>query len=110
MKRNKIKMDVCPKVGRGPAPKVAPGGEFVYNGKWPWAARANEVAIGAIRGRKVAGQGSGRKLLVDEELRIRPIDIDRLIELMRRSGRPQTTADLVRYYLERLRQELTRGR
>ena len=47
---------------------------------------------------------------MDEELRIRPIDIDRLIELMRRSGRPQTTEDLVRYYLERLRQELTRGR
>jgi hypothetical protein len=47
---------------------------------------------------------------VDEELRIRPIDIDRLIELMRRSGRPQTTEALVRHYLERLRQELTRGR
>ena len=47
---------------------------------------------------------------MDEELRIRPLDIDRIIEMLRRSGRPQTVAELTRYYLERLRQELLRGR
>ena len=47
---------------------------------------------------------------VEEELRIRPQDIDRLIEWLRRTGRPQTVEALTHYYLERLRQELTRGR
>jgi len=47
---------------------------------------------------------------VDEELRIRPQDLDRLLEWMRRSGRPRTTAELVRFWLERLRDEGQRGR
>jgi hypothetical protein len=47
---------------------------------------------------------------LDEELRIRPMDIDRLIELLRRSGRPQTIEALTRFYLERLRQEVLRTR
>ena len=48
--------------------------------------------------------------LVEEELRIRPQDLDRLLEWMRRSGRPRTTEELVRFWLERLRDEATRGR
>jgi hypothetical protein len=47
---------------------------------------------------------------VEEELRIRPQDLDRLLEWMRRSGRPRTTEELVRFWLERLRDEATRGR
>jgi hypothetical protein len=47
---------------------------------------------------------------VDEELRVRQQDLDRLLEWMRRSGRPRTTAELLRFWLERLREEAQRGR
>jgi hypothetical protein len=52
----------------------------------------------------------GRTGILDEELKIRPVDIDRLIEWLRRTGRPQTAEALARHYLDRLRQELLRGR
>lgn len=52
----------------------------------------------------------GRNGRLDEELKIRPMDIDRLIEWLRRTGRPQTAEALARHYLDRLRQELLRGR
>jgi hypothetical protein len=54
--------------------------------------------------------GFWRVALVEEELRIRPQDLDRLLEWMRRSGRPRTTEELLRFWLERLRDEATRGR
>ena len=54
--------------------------------------------------------GFWRVALVEEELRIRPQDLDRLLDWMRRSGRPRTTEELVRFWLERLRDEATRGR
>ena len=54
--------------------------------------------------------GWERGTLVEEELRIRPQDLDRLLEWMRRSGRPRTTEELLRFWLERLRDEATRGR
>jgi hypothetical protein len=54
--------------------------------------------------------GFGRVALVEEELRIRPQDLDRWLEWMRRSGRPRTTEELLRFWLERLRDEATRGR
>ena len=47
---------------------------------------------------------------MDEELRIRPQDLDRLLELMRRTGKPRSTAELVRLWLERLRDDAARGR
>jgi hypothetical protein len=47
---------------------------------------------------------------VEEELRVRQQDLDRLLEWMRRSGRPRATAELVRFWLERLRDEGGRGR
>ncbi len=47
---------------------------------------------------------------MDDELRVRPVDLDRLLEWMRRSGRPRATAELVRLWLERLRDEAGRGR
>jgi hypothetical protein len=49
---------------------------------------------------------------VDDELKVRQTDLDRLLDWMRRSGRPRTTAELVRFWLERLREEAggNRGR
>ena len=52
----------------------------------------------------------GEVWTVDEELRVRQQDLDRLLDWMRRSGRPRSTADLVRFWLERLRDEAQRGR
>lgn len=47
---------------------------------------------------------------MEEELRLRPQDLDRLIEWLRRSGRPQSAAALARQWLERMRAEAMRGR
>ena len=52
----------------------------------------------------------GEVRTVDEELRVRQQDLDRLLDWMRRSGRPRSTAELVRFWLERLRDEAQRGR
>lgn len=40
-----------------------------------------------------------------KEVTITPRDVDRLIEWIRRTGRPQTTKSLARRYLEMLREE-----
>ncbi|HUS15252.1 MAG TPA: hypothetical protein VM536_09575 [Chloroflexia bacterium] len=47
---------------------------------------------------------------MEDDLRVRPQDLDRMLDWMRRSGRPRTTAELVRFWLERLRDEAGRGR
>jgi hypothetical protein len=64
---------------------------------------------------KLALHGTGRirrSLAVDDELKVRQTDLDRLLDWMRRSGRPRTTAELVRFWIERLREEAggNRGR
>jgi hypothetical protein len=45
------------------------------------------------------------KELPAKEITITPRDIDRLIEWIRRSGRPQTTKSLAQRYLEMLRED-----
>ena len=73
--------------------------------------RAVAWSMGHFTGSRWARlSGFWRVVLVEEELRIRPQDLDRLLEWMRRSGRPRTTEELVRFWLERLRDEATRGR
>ena len=47
---------------------------------------------------------------VNEDLRVRQQDLDRLLDWMRRSGRPRSTPELLRFWLERLREEALRGR
>jgi len=48
--------------------------------------------------------------LLDEDLKVRQQDLDRLLEWMRRSSRPRTTAELVRFWMERLADAAGRGR
>jgi len=47
---------------------------------------------------------------VEEDLKLRQQDLDRMLEWMRRTGRPRSTAELVRFWLERLHDEASRGR
>jgi hypothetical protein len=45
------------------------------------------------------------KALAAKEITITPRDVDRLIDWIRRTGKPQTTKSLARRYLEMLRED-----